>query len=93
ADIKDFVQSSFGILTGTGVLGLIARDQELLAEVIREFAQADELGGHQARRSRVYHQSGGDENDLEAAPEPSTPPEGHQDEEVVFHTGDDTELD
>lgn len=34
-----------------------------------------------------------DEDDLEAASQPSTPPEGHQDEEVVFHTGDDTEVD
>lgn len=32
-------------------------------------------------------------NDLETTPQPATPPEGHQDEEVVFHTGDDTELD
>lgn len=93
ADIKDFVQSSFGILTGTGVLGLIARDQELLAEVIREFAQADELGGHQARRSRVYHQSGGDENDLEAAPQPSASPEGYENEEVMYPNRSDLEVD
>ncbi|MDO3151052.1 hypothetical protein [Mycobacteroides abscessus] len=30
---------------------------------------------------------------IDSTPQPSTPPEGHQDEEVVFHTGDDTEVD
>lgn len=94
ADIKDFVQSSFGILTGSGVLGLIARDQELLAEVIREFAQADEFGGHQARRSRAYHhQSGGDRNDLEAASQPSASPEGNENEEVMYPNRSDLEVD
>lgn len=34
-----------------------------------------------------------DEDDMEATSQPSAPPEGDKDEEVVFHTGDDTELD
>lgn len=92
ADIKDFVQSSFGLLTGSGVLGLIAHDKELLGQVIQEFTRADDFGVHRTRRSVLHQQQleadeGESANDMETATKSDAQETGDEGQEADLTQG------
>lgn len=43
-EVRNFTHSGFGLLLGSGVLGLTASNQSLLAEIVSEFSEADSVG-------------------------------------------------
>lgn len=49
AEIRDFTHAGFGLLIGSGVLALITPHQEVLAEVMADFTEADRWGAKPAR--------------------------------------------
>lgn len=88
AEIRDFTHAGFGLLMGSGVLGLIATYKDELAKVMSEFTEADQWGPNAAQPQPEIDLAfppiqTNEENhdDLENEAEPNASPEGNEGEE------------
>ncbi|NOR03633.1 hypothetical protein HGK72_26645 [Mycolicibacterium fortuitum] len=85
SEIRDFTHAGFGLLMGSGVLGLIATYKDELAAVMGEFTEADQWGPKTPRTQidQAFSPTREDDNDLETAPESHASSEGDENQEVT----------
>ncbi|OBC11387.1 hypothetical protein A5784_34885 [Mycobacterium sp. 852013-50091_SCH5140682] len=86
SEIRDFTHAGFGLLMGSGVLGLIATYKDELAKVVAEFTEADKWGPNPPRPqidlAFLPHQTNEeDSDDLETATQSPASSEGDEIEE------------
>ena len=91
SEIRDFTHAGFGLLMGSGVLGLIATYKDELATVMSEFTEADQWGPKTPRTqiNQAFPPTREDDHDLEAETQPHAQAEGNEGQEAGAGNADD----